>query len=309
MHLRECSFTSSALTTQSPSLLTPLTRIRSVLAPGTCNPTPPWPCNGDSVRHHKTPLTPDQAIVADIIERKKASLPPKPAAAVLAAAAARKTTRKHVFFSTPTSSIRRSPVLPNDHVTAHPGTGGNMAKYVTPEQHITPPPPPYTPVNAVTHASYSVTSGRPAFEYACTPACDTTRYVPPAPAHLTAGQSTINNVTTIFPSVIAASEALRINLGLECGQTGLLFGGPLHQTGTFGMPLQRSPSIPGVTIPQFQFGVEPAVTRGTGNEATAHTNHYKIFAGLEPLPGMTQPLACLSPNLPPVSVELSPFFL
>lgn len=275
----------------------------SMPAPGLITPVLPNSYNEDAARYRKTPLASNTAVMADIIERKNATLPPKPDEAVLAAAA--KKARRHVFFSTPTSSMRQSPVLPQDHLTMFPGTGGNVGKHATHEQQM--PPPPYTPAGAATGGPYSVGSGRPSFDYACTPACVTARYIPPPPAHLHASQSTVNNVTTIFPSVIAASEALRINLGLDRNQTGLLFNGPPQQPGApLTMPPQRNSSIPGVPVSHIPFDIASAMSQGgTQGTTTTHAVQYKIFTGMEPLPGMTQPLGCQSSNLPLVLVACS----
>lgn len=246
----------------------------------------------------KTPLMPHQSLVGNNIECKKAVLPPKPNVAVLAAAA--KNQKKQVLFSTPTSSMRRSPTISSHDRRAVFPTPGISSKYTSPE-HQVPPPPPYTPAGASMNAAHQSGSSRP-FDYACTPACTSARHAPaPRPNQINVSQTHLNTVTTIFPSVIAASEALRINLGLD-GSTTLPFGATYLSNAPMSSSLQRSPSIPGLAMPAVHYAAPadgPAYSGGTKVHAVHEVQH-KILASLEPLPGMTQPLRSASSNLPPV---------
>lgn len=247
-----------------------------------------------------TPLTPGQSTLASIIERKKATLPPKPDAAVLAAAA--KKAKKHVFFSTPTPPMRYSPIMAQERAPYQFGSC-SATKMLSGESHL--PPPPYTPVGLAANMPYPGPYPRP-FDYACTPACTVTKHVhtppqfgvPPPPA-------STSSVTTIFPSVIAASEALRINLGLENKTVDVAYNASYQAGPPINMSLQqRSPSVPGIPLPpvQVQF---PAGYHGTSPKKAAlmQTVQQKLMSSLDPQPGQTQPLGSMSPNLPPVYVE------
>jgi hypothetical protein len=147
------------------------------------------------------------------------------------------------------------------------------------------------------------------YDYACTPDCNTIRHIPgpapPAPSHVAHFHPA--SMTTIFPSVIAASEALRINLGLAGGPDSSTISQPYYNgPGPLTMSLQRSPSIPGLQMPlQMQGPVIDlsAVPRGYTNNAkkgTMQTVQHKVFMSIDPQPGQIQPLTNMSPNLPPV---------
>lgn len=230
--------------------------------------------------------------MASIIDRKKATLPSKPDAAVLAAAAKK---QKNVFFSTPSASIRQSSILIQDRAAVFNGPT-TTGRYATPEQHL--PPPPYTPAGASMNAPYHAGSIRPSLEYACTPACATARRAPIQFNNNSQGQ--LNSVTTIFPSVIAASEALRINLGLD-GSANTSPVAPYQITTPLNLSLQTDPSVPSVPMPpSLQFALGPAAYPISYKNPAMHHVQHTNFTSMEPLHGMRQPLGNLSPNLPPV---------
>lgn len=251
--------------------------------------------SGDTQRV-KTPVTPSQHTMTSIIEHQRSTLPPKPDAAVLAAAAKRQ--KKQVLFSTPTSSMRHSPIIPHDRLSNHQvGNGSVDLKGVSTESHL--PPPPYTPAGLPTHLPYSINQSR-GYDYPCTPACTTIRHAPaPAPPHFAGPPHPhISSVTTIFPSVIAASEALRINLGLANDHLDAVHAPYQSAGGHFNMSLQRSPSVPGLPLPPVQFpgGYHGAPKTAAGIQAVQQ----KLISSLDPHPGQVQPLGSMSPNLPPV---------
>ena len=151
-----------------------------------------------------------------------------------------------------------------------PGQGAHSAGKIPCPFGEAEPLPPYTPVNPGLPGMKAI--GQNGY----LPAHFLVPDAPMQPANMLQ-----SNPPVIYPGVLAASEALRINLGIDQMQTGPLVR-PVLQTAPIPMPLLAG-------LPD----VYNKISQGP-------TPQNQLLASLYPSPGQTQPCLSQSPNLPPM---------
>ena len=215
--------------------------------------------------------------------------------------------------------------------TATPTPSGLVGlKHQQPRPALTPRsalrrdvPPPYTPMNLAPLPIIPMHPPRnaPQQQYAPSPAVyglgNTSIRIGalypagPVPAH----------PQTVFPSVLAASEALRINLGLEIGHQqpqqqslrALPPQLPAMQLGLMPANADQAKCAPPLASPfhltfnNLKLGPDaPAVPRGTAPTASPAGKdsppsiQAQLLSSMYPMPGQVQPAYSQNPQLPPV---------